>query len=198
MKSINLPAGTVFLPFNVLDRYIASAIHPEADQQPQRAACAWQLERDLMRAVQEGKLQLRNPATKRRLPKEAGYVAQIQSVVTVKAFRKYVDKEHCLTVCVGKKEAAPPHSGTADKSKRTKERTVRDVALPYIKQVFSGGQYVNAKELFKALEAKAGTPDSPFDKGTGQNAGCLFVRNIHKSLAFGTVANYLAEIRRAT
>jgi len=107
MKSINLPAGTEFLPFNVLEHYIAAAIHPEADEQPERAACAWQLERDLMRDVKNGLLQLRHPVTNRPLQTGAGYVAQSQSVVTVEAFRKYVADQHCLAVIVNEPEAAP-------------------------------------------------------------------------------------------
>lgn len=71
---------------------------------------------------------------------------------------------------------------------QTKRRTWREVSVHYIVEVMQAGQYATAKELYRALEAKAG-PNSPFDKGTGDNRGSLFVREISQSLKLKTVQN---------
>ena len=66
---------------------------------------------------------------------------------------------------------------------RAKPRTWWDVSSAYIVEVMQAGQYATAKELYRALEAKAG-PNAPFDKGTGANRGSLFEReNGSKQLA---------------
>ena len=69
-----------------------------------------------------------------------------------------------------------------------KRRTLWDVATPYLVEIIRAGQYGNAKRLFKSLEAKAG-PDSPFDKGIGDNRGSLFVREICEPMALKTLQN---------
>ena len=71
---------------------------------------------------------------------------------------------------------------------QTKRRTWREVSVHYIVEVMQAGQYATAKELYRALEAKAG-PNSPFDKGTGDNRGSLFVREVAQSLKLKTVQN---------
>lgn len=71
---------------------------------------------------------------------------------------------------------------------KKKHRTWRDVAWPYMVDVFKSGQYPTAKEFYRALEKKAGA-DSPFDRGTGPNSDSLFVREISKKLTFKTVQN---------
>ena len=71
---------------------------------------------------------------------------------------------------------------------KTKRRTWRDVSAHYIVEVMRAGQYATAKELYRALEAKAG-PNSPFNKGTGDNRGSLFVREMSQSLSMKTVQN---------
>ena len=77
---------------------------------------------------------------------------------------------------------------------KAKRRTWRDVSSPYIVEVMQAGQYAKAKELFRALEAKAG-PNFPFDKGTGDNRGSLFVREIAQSLNLKTVQNEWQTLR---
>ena len=77
---------------------------------------------------------------------------------------------------------------------KAKRRTWRDVSNAYIIEVMQAGQYATAKELYHALEAKAG-PDSPFDKGTGANRGSLFVREIAQPLSLKTVQNELPKLR---
>ena len=77
---------------------------------------------------------------------------------------------------------------------KAKRRTWRDVSSPYIVEVIQAGQYATCKELYRALEAKAG-PNSPFDKGTGDNRGSLFVREIAQSLNLKTVQNEWQTLR---
>lgn len=71
---------------------------------------------------------------------------------------------------------------------KAKPRTWWDVCSAYIVEVIQAGQYATAKELYRALEAKAGE-DGPFDKGIGANRGSLFVREIAQSLSVKTVQN---------
>lgn len=73
-------------------------------------------------------------------------------------------------------------------------RTWWEVSSAYIAQVMKAGQYGTAKELYRALEAKTGE-DSPFDKGTGDNRGSLFVREIAQPLALKTIQNRFKELR---
>ena len=84
-------------------------------------------------------------------------------------------------------EAAPGVEAPASKPK-AKRRTWWDVTRPYIAETMQAGQYPNAKQLFNALEAKAGQ-SSPFDKGSGSTRGSLFVRELSKPLALKTLQN---------
>ncbi len=77
---------------------------------------------------------------------------------------------------------------------KAKRSTWWDVSSPYIVEVMQAGQYATGKELYRALEAKAG-PNSPFDKGTGDNRGSLFVREIAQPLSVKTVLNKLPALR---
>ena len=77
---------------------------------------------------------------------------------------------------------------------KAKRRTWWDVSSPYVVEVMRAGQYATCKELYRALEGKAG-PDSPFDKGTGANRGRLFVREIARTLDVKTVHNKWATLR---
>jgi len=72
-----------------------------------------------------------------------------------------------------------------------------DVAGPYMVATLRAGQYATAKELDAALTAGAGQPDSPFDKGEGQNRGSLFVREIGKPLSLKTIRNNWQKLRGA-
>lgn len=76
-------------------------------------------------------------------------------------------------------------------------RTWWDVAEPYITKTMKRGQFGTAKLLFNALFAEAGTGDSPFDKGSGQHRGSLFVREIAQPVALKTMQNKWSEIRSA-
>lgn len=79
-------------------------------------------------------------------------------------------------------------SNSAKAKTTTKRRTWEDVALTYIVEIMKSEQYSTCKQLFIALEEKAGN-DSPFDKGTGANRGSLFVREISSSLSLKTLQN---------
>lgn len=80
-------------------------------------------------------------------------------------------------------------------AEKMKRQTWKDVSFPYVVKIYKSGQYATAKAFYKTLESKAGTDDSPFDKGTGQNAGNLYVREIGKGLALKTIENAWAAIR---
>lgn len=81
-----------------------------------------------------------------------------------------------------------------DKSK-VRSPTWRDVAMPYIVQVFKSGQYSTAKALYNALEKKAGSEGCPFEKGIGPHAHSLFVREISQPVALKTFQTAWPEIR---
>lgn len=77
---------------------------------------------------------------------------------------------------------------------QAKRRGLWDVVTPYIIETMQAGQYATAKELFNALEAKAGS-DSPFDKGKGLNRYSLFVRETCEPLALKTLQNSWKKLR---
>ncbi len=86
------------------------------------------------------------------------------------------------------------NSATPATQTPNQRRTWRDVAGRYIVDVIRAGQYGTAKELYKALEAKAG-PESPFEKGTGLNRGRLFVRELTRHLSQKTVQTNWKALR---
>ena len=79
----------------------------------------------------------------------------------------------------------------------TKRQTWRDVGMVYVVGVYKLGQYATTKDFYKALLGKAGTDDSPFQKGTGANSGSLFVQVISKPLSLKALENAMPEIRQA-
>ena len=91
-------------------------------------------------------------------------------------------------------QTPPPVLAASDGPARTKRQTWRDVAWPYVVDVFNSGRYATAKEFYKVLEKKAGA-DSPFECGEGNNRGNLFVREISKTVALKTVQNAWAELK---
>lgn len=92
----------------------------------------------------------------------------------------------------------PPAQNTATpapvEQAKAKRRTWWDVTSPYIVEIMQAGQYATAKELYNALEAKAGL-NSPFDKGTGNNRFDLFVRELAMPLSMKTVQNNWQKLR---
>ena len=91
---------------------------------------------------------------------------------------------------------APTPDEPAQKRTRAREKrlTWLDVAGPYITGVMRDGQYATGKELFNALEERAG-PDSPFDKGKGGNRASLFVREIGQPVALKTMQTNFKKLR---
>ena len=87
-----------------------------------------------------------------------------------------------------------PATPTAAAKIRSVRRTWLDVAGPYIVQVMKAEGCTTAKELFRALEKKAG-PNSPFDRGFGNNREKLYVREIAQSLSVKTVQNNWEKVR---
>jgi hypothetical protein len=63
-----------------------------------------------------------------------------------------------------------------------------DVTGNYIAGIMKDRQIVSAKLLYRELETKAG-PESPFDRGTGQNRGSLYVREIAAPVSLKTMQN---------
>jgi len=94
------------------------------------------------------------------------------------------------------KAAAVDVANSAPSTAPAKRPTAFSVSFDYLVTTFKAGQYSTAKDFYRALERKAGA-DSPFDKGTGANAGKLFVRDIGKPFAFKTLENNLPKIRKA-
>lgn len=89
--------------------------------------------------------------------------------------------------------AAEPQAAPVVNTK-AKPRTWWEISSAYIVEVMQAGQYATAKELYRALEAKAG-PNAPFDKGTGASRGSLFVREIAQPLSLKTVQNNWPALR---
>lgn len=78
---------------------------------------------------------------------------------------------------------------------QVKRRTWRDVAWLYVVETFKAGQYSTAKDFYRALENRAGTNGSPFDKGTGVNSHSLYVREMSETVTLKTIQNAWAEIK---
>ena len=91
-------------------------------------------------------------------------------------------------------QARPEPQAAPVMKTKAKRRTWWDVSSPYIVDVMRAGQYATCKELYRALEAKAG-PNAPFDKGTGASRGSLFVREIAQPLSLKTVQNNWPALR---
>jgi hypothetical protein len=93
-------------------------------------------------------------------------------------------------------DSAQSQTQAAPESATTQRRTLWDVVTPYIVETMQAGQYVSAKELFKALEKKSG-PDSPFEKGEGNNRAGLFVREASQTLSLKTLQNNWPKLMTA-
>jgi hypothetical protein len=91
--------------------------------------------------------------------------------------------------------SAPSAANSDSVPQPAKRKTWRDVALPYVRDMYRDGQFATAKALYQAMFRLAGTPESPFDKGTGPHAHSLFVRDIAAPLEVKTLQNAWGEIK---
>lgn len=91
-------------------------------------------------------------------------------------------------------DAITPVPEVAARKQRRKRPTWRDVALPYVVDVFRAGNFTTAKALYVAIEKKAG-PDSPFERGSGDNRAKLVVRELSKSVSMKTIQNAWDDIK---
>jgi len=137
-------------------------------------------------------------AEKRRLDREREHrleTERLAVLVRLKTEQEFEAKKQAETSVATEKQEKPA-DGDATRSRR---QTWRDVAMPYLLAKYKSGQYTTAKAFYRALESHAQGPDSgsPFDKGTGENHGSLFVREIGSALSFKTLANAMSEIREA-
>lgn len=204
--------------FGELPRLIAEALKPdteEADADPHgdyyvfRALDQMNYEKDLPQAAAlppdaPGYLHVvENSASKRPLEWRMGAVLNA-GLVHLDWLNEWGESRRpplvFSTIAAPEPQAATP-APVADSASITpvvktkaKRRTWWDVSSPYIVDVMRAGQYTTCKELYRALEAKAG-PDSPFDKGTGVNRGSLFVREIARALDVKTVQNKWQKLR---
>lgn len=195
--------------FGELPRLIAEALKPdteEADADPQgdyyvfRALDQMDYEKDLPQAAalppgEPGYLHVvENSASKRPLKWRTGAVldAGLVHLDWLNEWGESRKPPHVFsTVSAPEPQAAAPAPVMNTKAK---PRTWWDVSSAYIVEVVQAGQYATAKELYRALEAKAG-PNAPFDKGTGASRGSLFVREIAQPLSLKTVQNNWPALR---
>lgn len=176
-----------------------------AEQEQWHDGARGSLESALLEAASSRALVVRNPHTD--LPKTDGDVRAFYELVTPSDVNAWLEKQGApYRWSVARPEVKPEPQAAmpapvADSASNTpvvktkaKRRTWWDVSSPYIVDVMRAGQYATCKELYRALEAKAG-PDSPFDKGTGVNRGSLFVREIARALDVKTVQNKWQTLR---
>jgi hypothetical protein len=94
---------------------------------------------------------------------------------------------------------APPvaPSGATETVTANEPKNWLDIALPYIVGMLKSKNFGTAKELFRALEADADSPTSPFSKVVGLRRGDLHLRKPSQSIALKTFQNRWGEIRAA-
>jgi len=82
----------------------------------------------------------------------------------------------------------------ASAAKRSRRRiTWRDVALPYLVEIYQTGKYRTAKLFYQTLVKKAGTENSPFTMHDRE----LFLSGIGQSVSEKTIQNAMPEIKSA-
>ena len=78
-----------------------------------------------------------------------------------------------------------------------RKRNWRDVSEAYLEAKFKQWQNPTVKDFYRLLKEKVGIDaDSPFDKGTGQNLGSLFARDVGKKVTFKMIEEYVTELRK--
>ena len=190
MKTIQLPES---LDLYQLINLIADALCPiETDD---AEGIGYQLtridvEKEVTQAARDGLLPLRHPMTLAPLSFHPAAVMLAEDLTPYLAARN---------LKAAANESPPPTMPQSaihqvNSVNGSKRQSWKDVATAYIVEVIEDGQYATAKELYRALEDKAG-PNSPFEKGTGHNRGMLFVREIAQTLSLKTVQNEWKRLR---
>ncbi|MGN6831091.1 hypothetical protein [Paucibacter sp. M5-1] len=93
-------------------------------------------------------------------------------------------------------QPAPPVEHRRQSADRARKPSWRDAVTPYIVAKLRVWRCATAKDLFAALEKEAGTPESPFDTGTGAHRGKLFVRAFSQPVDLKTIRNAWGDLRR--
>ena len=92
----------------------------------------------------------------------------------------------------------PPGLVSHPPPKAQEPRTWKKFVWPYMVDFLVAGRFATAKALDSALLAEAGSPESPFDQGTGPvNRGSLVIRATGKKLDLKTIQNNWQELREA-
>ena len=72
-----------------------------------------------------------------------------------------------------------------------------DAVLPYLVAMLKVGRYATAKEMYKALEVRADSEDSPFGRGSREHRGTLLVLDFKQPMGLKTFQNRWKELRQA-
>jgi hypothetical protein len=219
VKTIILPADTERLYLDDVAHLIADCINPQGPNDPEGTRYKAALEAlapELEQAANSGALRTRHPETLGTLPPVVPSSDPLDRlldctfsiplryrVVTVPDFTAYVADRGMAVAMEAPEQTTQPQAAPAQSpatpapvAQTTKRRTWWDVSSPYIVETMRAGQYATAKELYKALEAKAGS-GSPFEKGTGNNRSSLFIRELAAPLSLKTMQNKWPEMLKA-
>lgn len=90
---------------------------------------------------------------------------------------------------------ATPAPVAATKGGREKKPTIESVALDYMRRVYKTGQFPSAAKFHKHLLKTAGSFDSPFQKGIGENSRRLFCPAASSFFDAGTLGKIWQKIR---
>jgi hypothetical protein len=154
---------------------------------------------DLASAIRGNHLEIYKPRTGITASPET----QVKWFVTVDGVNAWLAKKSHITYRWMRQGARPSVASEENPTsmdisqRKVQNRAWRDVALPYIVQIYKSGQFSCAKDLYNALEKKIGTVGSPFEKGVGPHAYTLFVKEISQPLKLKTFQNAWQEIKNS-
>jgi hypothetical protein len=79
----------------------------------------------------------------------------------------------------------------------TNRRTWRDVSETYLERKYKELQCPKVKDFYRKLHDKAGVDaDSPFDKGSLQNHGSLFAREVGIKVTIKMIESFVTDLRK--
>ncbi len=106
-----------------------------------------------------------------------------------------VDDLAALTTPDIEPDEGQPHSTSNPADTTARKRPAWfEAVTPYMLKTLRSGQISSAKALFRELEKTAGG-ESPFDIGTDQHRGSLYVRDHLQSMSLKTLRNKFPELR---